>query len=69
MLLRIHTQNGQRKKHTHDDVKAFIDNDTMSVTVGAWGKKKMQALVWATTPLIFGICHCKGKQGLVVEML
>jgi hypothetical protein len=33
------------KKNTDDDVRAFIDNGTMSVTVGAWGKKKMQALM------------------------
>jgi hypothetical protein len=40
MLLCIQTQNGLRKKHTHDDVRAFIDNGTMIGTVGVWGKKK-----------------------------
>jgi len=62
MLLCNHTQNGYRKKHTHDDVRAFIDNGTMSVIVGAWGEKKMQALMWGLQRyLFFGSCRSKGK--------
>jgi hypothetical protein len=43
----------REKNYTHDDVKAFIDNGTMSVTVGAWGKKKTQALKWGLQHHLF----------------
>jgi hypothetical protein len=53
VALHSHTKWIEKKKHTHDDVRAFIDNGTMSVTVGAWGKKKMQALKWGLQHHLF----------------
>jgi hypothetical protein len=53
----------REKNYTHDDVRAFIDNGTMSVT-HCWSmreKKDASVEVGTTTPLIFGSCHCKGK--------
>jgi hypothetical protein len=53
VALYSHTKWIEKKKHTHDDVRAFIDNGTMSVIVGAWVKKKMQALMWGLQHHLF----------------